>query len=317
MRFVHRGLAVAAILTMAACSLSTDATSRQTALLAAAFSTVPTGFASTQNTFTGNAEGDFSPGPPGGPMAFGDRHGPGGGDHGMMGGGLGPDFFGGVGFGRGLGRGPFGDGGILPSTCTFVAATGRVTCPTETNNGLTINRWAKYTNAAGQVQTAFDTATTNTVQTHVDVNGTVTHTDRRDSTFKVTSTVQHASDRTVSGLATGSTQRTVNGTSAGSENSSGTNKNGAFTSSRVLGDTTSGLVIPLPTTTGTFPYPTAGAVIRHMKATITYAGKSAQTLERREVITYDGTTTAKLVITQDGVTTTCTLPLPRGRPSCS
>jgi hypothetical protein len=34
------------------------------------------------------------------------------------------------------------------------------------------------------------------------------------------------------------------------------------------------------------------------------------------VITYDGTATAKVVITQDGTTQNCTLPLPRGRLTC-
>jgi hypothetical protein len=34
---------------------------------------------------------------------------------------------------------------------------------------------------------------------------------------------------------------------------------------------------------------------------------------RREVVTYDGSTTATVVITQDGETQTCALPLSRGR----
>jgi hypothetical protein len=35
------------------------------------------------------------------------------------------------------------------------------------------------------------------------------------------------------------------------------------------------------------------------------------------VVTYDGTATAKVVITRDGTTRNCTVALPRGRPSCS
>jgi hypothetical protein len=38
--------------------------------------------------------------------------------------------------------------------------------------------------------------------------------------------------------------------------------------------------------------------------------------ERREVVEYDGSTTAKVTITQDGTTRNCTLSLPRGRPNC-
>jgi hypothetical protein len=54
-----------------------------------------------------------------------------------------------------------------------------------------------------------------------------------------------------------------------------------------------------------------------MKATITLAGGTPTTRERREVITYDGSATATLVITTDGTTKTCKLPLPRGMPTCS
>ena len=227
----------------------------------------------------------------------------------MMCGGPGAEFIGGIGFGPGFGRGPFGDGS-LPSQCTFSAANGRVTCPTETHDGLSINRWAKFTDASGAVQSAFDTATTNSVQSHVDVSGTVV---RHDSS---TSVVNHSSDRTVTGLASGSTQRTVNGTSAGQETTTGTSSKGQFTAVRTVGDTTTNLVIPTPTA-GTFPFPTAGTVIRHMKITLTIAGGSAQTSERREVVTYDGTNTAKVVITKDGTTQNCTIALPHGRPVCS
>jgi hypothetical protein len=35
------------------------------------------------------------------------------------------------------------------------------------------------------------------------------------------------------------------------------------------------------------------------------------------VLTYNGSTTATLVITENGTTKTCSITLPRGRPSCS
>jgi hypothetical protein len=34
------------------------------------------------------------------------------------------------------------------------------------------------------------------------------------------------------------------------------------------------------------------------------------------VITFNGTSTASITITENGSTKTCTLPLPHGRPSC-
>ena len=122
-------------------------------------------------------------------------------------------------------------------------------------------------------------------------------------------------DRTVSGLASTSTQRTVNGTSAGTEATTGKDSAGTFSVARVIGDTTAGIVIPIAS--GKPSYPTAGSVIRSMRATITYTGKTPTTASRREVVTYDGSATAKLVITRDGVTKNCTIALPRGRPACS
>ncbi len=225
--------------------------------------------------------------------------------HGFMGG-IGDDFLGGA-FGPGFGRGPFGHDS-LPGQCTFSPQTGRVTCAPQTVNGLTILRSAAYTTAAGTAQSAID-STTNTVNTRTEVSGM---TARRDGD---TSTVNHTSDRTVTGLAKGSTQRTVNGKSVGREATRGTNKQGHFTASRLAGDTTSGVVIPV--VSSGVSYPTAGTVIRAMTATVTYDGQSPATSTRREVVTYDGSATAKVVITQDGTTKSCALPLPHGRLTCS
>jgi hypothetical protein len=225
-------------------------------------------------------------------------HGPGMGGHG------GP---GGPGHGHGVGFGPFGYFN-LPSTCTFATATSRVTCAAETRGGLTINRSYQFKNAAGTVQQKAD-STTDYVNEQVAVAGTEVHRDND------TSKVSNASNFTTTGLAYNSTKRTTNGTSAGSENTSGRDSSGHFTAVRTNGDTTSALAVPV--TAGKPTYPTAGTVIRSMKVVVTYDGKAPTTHTRREVVTYDGSATAKLVITEDGVTKNCTLPLPHGRPSCS
>jgi hypothetical protein len=107
----------------------------------------------------------------------------------------------------------------------------------------------------------------------------------------------------------------VNGASAGTETTTGTSSRGAFTASRVVGDTTTGIVIPIAT--GTRSYPTAGTTIRSITATLAYAGASPVSLTRREVVTYDGSATAKVEITQNGTTKSCTRPLPRGPLTCS
>jgi hypothetical protein len=127
--------------------------------------------------------------------------------------------------------------------------------------------------------------------------------------------VAHQSDRTVGGLAVGSTQVTLAGASSGKETTSGVSDSGSYTSVRVTGDTATGIIIPIAN--GRPTYPIAGTVIRNMSITATIAGQSSASSARREVITYDGSATAQVVITQDGTTKNCTLPLPRGRLVCS
>ena len=227
---------------------------------------------------------------------------------GLMGGGLGEGWIGGIGFGPGLGKGPFDDFDDT-GACTFSTTSSRVECPTVTRAGLTFNRSFSFLDAAGAVQQAFDAAKTNTVNAKSTVTGTVTH----HST--ATSTVNSSSDFTVGGLASGSPKRTVDGKSAGSETTTGTRNGVAFTVARTAGDTTTSLVIPIQD--GRPTYPTAGTVIRSMQATVTKAGSSPSTSSRREVITYDGSATAKVVITHDGVTKNCTKPLPHGRLTCA
>lgn len=315
-RLAPRALAAALVLSAAACA---DATSSGSTLdLDPAFTTVPAGFNNTTSSFAGGESDAWTPsfhqgGGPGGGQ--GGLAGPGGhhggrdgGMGGLMGGGLGGLFLG-DGLGRHHGRQPFGES-VPFAGCAFDAAAGRNVCAAETRNGLTINRSARFLDAGGAVQQAFDSVTTNSVNARVSVTGTRT---RRDGG---TSTVEHASDRTVSGLAAGSTQRTVNGTSAGRESSTGSDSIGSFTAVRVAGDTVTSVVIPEATQASPRPYPTSGTVVRSMQVTVTYSGQTPRVSTRREVITYNGSGTAQLVITRDGQTRTCTLPLPHGRPTC-
>lgn len=288
------------ILTGAAMVLGAGCAERTTAPLSfselqAALSTTPPGFESTSSSFSGN--GAPMPGP-----GSAESRGPGPGRD-FMGGGMHGDFLGGP-----NGGAFFEMKSTNASECTFSASTGFVTCGPTTREGLTILRTYQFKTADGTVQSKRDDLT-NSASEHVEVSGTVT---RRDN---ATATVKHTSDRTVVGLVKGSTQRTVNGSSSGSEKVTGTNKDGAaFTLSRTVSDNTSGLVIPI--TDGKPSYPTAGTVTREMNVSKTVSGTTT-TFSRREVVTYDGSATAKLVITENGTTRNCTLPLPRGKPTCS
>lgn len=248
---------------------------------------------------------------------------------GFMGGGLGSHFLGDD-FAGDHHRGRFAEDD-LDGSCAFSAASGRVECAPVVHHGLTIVRSARYTDASGNVQQARDTLTTNTINTLTTVNGTVVFDGRRghhddgdhhesssgsaDASHPAdTTTVALSSDRTVTGLASGSTARTVNAKSAGTETTKGTDSTGHFTIVRVAGDTITALVIPVSATGGS--YPTSGTIVRAMQATLTYDGAAPATTQRREVITFDGTAVAKMVVTKDGVTQNCTIPLPHGRPTC-
>jgi hypothetical protein len=296
--------AIAVVLTVVACSDSTSSTSSTPSAasqeLAAAFLSTPAGFSSTDNTFS--AGGDAGePWMPDRSAKDDDGH--------MMGGGLGPEFFGGVAVGHDFDHGPFGFGYFLYN-CTFSSTTGRDVCQPVTRGGLTIKRSFSFQDASGAAQ-PFPNFQTNTINAVDSVDGTVTRHDGR-----VTSTVHHSSNRTVSGLASGSTKRTVDGGSKGTEDASGkTPDSVSFTSSRVVADTVKGLVVPLMDNHPTFPI--AGTVTRFMQATLTLSGQPPVTKSRMEVITYDGTDTAKVVITKNGTTKNCKMPLPFGKLICS
>jgi hypothetical protein len=290
-------LVAIAVVAATACADSTSPPGRSS-LLSAAFLSTPAGFSSTDNTFSAGGDAGEAWRP--------DRNARDNG--GMMGGGIRPEFFGGIPLGRGWDHGPFGLTDFL-SSCTLSSVTGRVTCPDVTRGGLTISRSFAFSDAAGTAQAA-PTTSTNTINEQVTASGTVT---RHDG--NVTSMVQHSSTRTVSGLASGSTQRTVNGASKGTEQSSGKTEDGtSFTASRLVADTTTGLVVPLQD--GRPTYPTQGTIVRVMQATVTLDGKSPTSSSRKEVVTYDGSATAKVTITKNGTTKNCTMPLPFGRLEC-
>lgn len=329
-------LAGGVLTAVAACTdITSSGSGISVAALSAAFSSTPVGYGDLSTSFNGPAA---SLGEAAGLWIAGGRERSFDRSE-LMGGGLQDAFAGGVAFlGKGGHRGPFGGGPGCAGV--FNATTGRAVCTDTARSGVIVTKSAKYTTAAGVVQQAFDTLTTNTVNIQTTAAGTITFDRAADniagagrdhhwgrgrghdgrllgdtSTILTASTViASTSDRTTSGLASGSTQRTVAGTSSGKETTTGTSTLGSFTATRVVGDTTTGLVIPVAT--GTTSYPKAGTVIRSMAASVQYAGKTAVTLTRREVLTYDGSATAKVVITENGVAKTCTRPLPRGPLTC-
>ncbi|HEX7978613.1 MAG TPA: hypothetical protein VF461_08425, partial [Gemmatimonadaceae bacterium] len=334
------GLTVAglAMLAVAACSDSTGSASPlSTAALSAALNSVPISFGDLTTSFIGASADDA---PAAGLWLGGGREARF--DHGdFMGGGIQDAFIGGIAFeGRGGGRGPFGGpfaGGLGCLNSSFDAASGRVVCPDRTRNGITVKRSTQFKDAGGNVQQAFDTLTTNSVNTQSQTSGTITFDRAADSlsgddrggnrgpgggfgewgrgrgeggrllgdtsrVLTATTTINSSSSRTVTGLGQGSTKRTVDGATGGTETTTGTSSRGKFTASRTVGDTTTGLVIPIASSNTGPAYPTAGTTVRSITATLQYENEAAVSLTRREVVTYDGSTTAKVTITENGTT---------------
>lgn len=309
-RITLRLAAVALAAGLAACAdgVSDSPTGNSTELAVTnGFATMPVGFDQVENTF-GNP-GDSTGWRPDGMGRHGPHGGgPGGGQGGpggLMGGGLGGFF--GPGHDFHLGRGWLA--AILNGTCVFDAASGRFLCPDRVRDSLVITHSVALYDALGAVQSAWDTATTDKVNLQKTVTGTTIRWNGD------TAVVNHASDRTIAGLSSAATRRVLDGTSAGTETITGTDTAGTFTATRTVGDTLVG--VTLPKQVGRGVYPLAGSITRSMEVSVTYAGSTTVTRSRREVLTFDGSATASLVITQDGVTKTCTVPLPHGRPSCS
>lgn len=303
-RYVRPLLLGAAGVLAAACTERLTANLNGDEALDAAFVSSPVGFENTTSSFSGgNVSNDgFTPGRSNGRGPEG--RGPNGltGGRDFMGGGLHIDFLGGP-----IGGKPF-EHGRSPSSCTYAASTGVVTCAPETREGLTVTRTFIFKDATGKTQPNVD-STTNTVVAHVEVKGTRT---RHDGA--VTTAVSHVSDRTVSGLAKGSTTRSVDGTSSGTETTTGKDSVGSFTAVRTVKDVIAGVKVPV--SSGRPSYPVAGSVSRSFSVTVSYTGKTPTSSTRSEVLTYDGSATAKLVITHNGTTKTCSVPLPHGRPIC-
>jgi hypothetical protein len=291
---------------LAACSGdSTSAPSNGLAVDMTVFAAAPAGFDQLSTSFNGSpTASSFLP-------TF-DRDDRGRGrDHGFGPFGKGPGF--GLGFmGGGLGAAFLGEGSDFflaheSDDCAFDTATGVHTCTATKRNGLTITRTIKFTTVAGVAEQKRDSAT-DAVMTTTSVTGTPTRHDNNSST------IDASSSATVSGLSPASTVRIVNATTAGTESTGGGSFMGiAFTATRTAGDTVTGLTFNKK---GGPLFPTAGTVVRSMTVTVTLQGSTPATSKRREMITYDGSNTAKVVITHDATTQNCTLPLPFGRLTC-
>jgi hypothetical protein len=125
----------------------------------------------------------------------------------------------------------------------------------------------------------------------------------------------------VTGLVGNNTTRTVNGHEHGTVVATFTAKDGtAITVNDTEDDTTTDLVVPVQdrgagTPPGPPPFPLSGSRT-HSDTTVTTGGPKAGTNTVVRVETYNGTGTAQVTITQNGVTRTCSVDLTSKTNTC-
>ena len=185
------------------------------------------------------------------------------------------------------------------SSAACVYGTGRWTCPPVMEDGLTITRSYAFFDAAGQPMKVRSDLTTASINFQLSVNGSVSH----DTTFS--GAVHRTRNVTVSGLVGAETTRRWDGFGASADTNT---HRSALTTRTYAGtslDSLRAVVYPQPRTPGS--YPLSGSMVRVVKYMVTSTGRGTErrSVDRRVVVTYNGTATAQV---QSG-SVTCTLHL--------
>ena len=178
--------------------------------------------------------------------------------------------------------------------------------------GLNVAVTTTYYDAAGAAQAAYDALTTAKIVQKETVSGTSTV--QRDGRSVVT-TVQRSGETTITGLAGSETSRTINGSASGTVTTDATVDGKTSHAVTTSSDRTVDLVIPVPGGRGV--YPKSGTVTHERTVSLSRAGAAATTHTVKEVSTFDGTAIAKVTVTKDGQTRTCTRNLATRQTTCS
>jgi hypothetical protein len=160
-----------------------------------------------------------------------------------------------------------------------------------------------FYDANGNVQSAYDSLTTDSIHFTLEVSGSIS----RDNW---SASIDRTRDMTVSGLEGQETTRTFNGSGTESISRSRTDSTGTASSFDMSGTfTIENLVVPVP---GSSPrWPLSGTITRTMTVNVVNGPNGDQTKTVTAVITFDGTSTATAVI--DGETMQIDLTTARGR----
>lgn len=182
-------------------------------------------------------------------------------------------------------------------SCTY--ASGRWTCAPRTEDGLTVSRSYAFYDGAGQPMKVKDDLATASINFQLSMNGVVS----RDSSFS--GVVHRTRNVTISGLLGKETTRRWDGFGISADTNT---HRSALTTRTYAGksvDSLRAVVYPQPRTATS--YPLSGSMVRVVKYLVTSVGHGTErrTVDRRVVVTYNGTSAAQV---QTG-SVTCTLHL--------
>ena len=200
---------------------------------------------------------------------------------------------------RTSGRGP----------CVFNPASGQFDCPSETRDGITYtSRYTLY-DASGQVQSAFNRATTASIKTETTASGTTTGRDGG------TSTINRTGVMTTTGLGPAATAHTLNGTETGTVVTTRTANGVTVTTNTSINDTTTNLVVPVRSDRDAAAYPLSGSRVHATATTTTNRGETRTSTTKRQE-TFNGTSTVQVEITINGATERCSYDLAARTSTC-
>lgn len=208
---------------------------------------------------------------------------------------------------------------LVPSSCSYVAASSSFACPAHTFAGVTATRSFQLLDGSGAPQASF-TPSVVSIRMTTDIAGTLTPPAIPNSPVPVTipaATIERREVLTLTGL--GATdQRRISGT-ANTTVSSTVSFNGPAVPLTVTGaDTISNLVLPATPGSASQPaFPLSGSLINVERVALGGLAPFSQTV--RTVTTFNGTSTVTFTATTAGRTTTCTVNLAvrPPAPSCS
>jgi hypothetical protein len=193
---------------------------------------------------------------------------------------------------------------VIPANCTYVAAVQSFTCPAQTLLGVTVTQSYTLLSARGDHQSAFDIAHTAAVQLHTVLAG-------RSSINGSDLAVDGQEFLTLSGLLTG--EHTVDGTSSLHLNGAlvAANPMGGGTSTTQIDEFISATVTRL--VLQTYPSSIAGSYTLPRTGTIRVEDRTSIAGQPQVVSSalfpYDGTDRMVVVITRNGLSHTCEIPL--------